>query len=210
MATVYLFTFPNKKYYVGFSKNHKARWRSHKSLALSGKKNRLYDAIRKYGFDNIKKEVIFESDDINLVLEKEFFFISEYNSIVNGYNMLPGGMCGPSLFGESNPSSRRKGRPKSEWLTPEQLKRNNDGLKEVMTGSRNHRARKIRLICPNGIEYQTNGNLQEFCKNHDITFNVVVRYLSLGLPTIPEPSQMSRAKNRKRRDNTTGWSVFYI
>ena len=59
---IYLFTFPNGKYYVGQTTvSFKVRLTKHKSAA----KNKLTEgcvklnaAINKYGWDNIKKEIL--------------------------------------------------------------------------------------------------------------------------------------------------------
>ena len=53
----------------------------------------LKNAIIKYGFDNFKFEVIYETHNINELNEKEIFYIKEYNSTDKniGYNIDLGG-----------------------------------------------------------------------------------------------------------------------
>lgn len=56
--------------YVGIAKDFEQRMFAHKSCAKTGKEQTLYKAIRKYGWDNIVKEVILVSDE-NYCLEIE-------------------------------------------------------------------------------------------------------------------------------------------
>jgi hypothetical protein len=64
---------------------------------------KFYNAIKKYGWDNFKWEVIYRSKDGDHCLNvMEEYFISEYDSMKNGLNTTPGGNRGPILFGESN------------------------------------------------------------------------------------------------------------
>lgn len=87
----------NNKKYVGQTKNMKNRKILHKSKI--GKTNLpLYNAMKKYGWRNFDFQIIYNSDDINDILEKETFFIKKYNTLhPNGYNMTIGGEgCCPS------------------------------------------------------------------------------------------------------------------
>lgn len=87
---VYLLTFPNGKKYCGYSSNIKRRWRS----KYEYKNQRLvYNAINKYGWENIKKEILFKYDNAKEALEKEKEYIEENNLLDYnfGYNLVPGG-----------------------------------------------------------------------------------------------------------------------
>lgn len=58
--------------YVGIAKDFKQRMFAHKSCAKTGKEQSLYKAIRKYGWDNLIKEIIvISNDDYCLELEKK-------------------------------------------------------------------------------------------------------------------------------------------
>ncbi len=89
---VYVHKFPNGKNYVGLTKQDvEARW-GHKGWGY--KKQPIYKAIEKYGWDNIQHIVLkngltFEEAQ-NLEKEK----IIEFDSINNGYNVSPGGGLG--------------------------------------------------------------------------------------------------------------------
>lgn len=49
--------------YVGIAKNFKQRMSAHKSCAKTGQKQILYQAIRKYGWNNIVKEIVLIADE---------------------------------------------------------------------------------------------------------------------------------------------------
>jgi group I intron endonuclease len=81
----------NGKNYIGFDSNWPQRQKDHlhKYKTINTK---FYCAIRKYGWENFEWEVIYQSKDGNyclVVMEK--YFINEYNSLSEGYNMTIGG-----------------------------------------------------------------------------------------------------------------------
>lgn len=58
--------------YVGIAMNFEQRMFAHKSCAKTGKEQTLYKAIRKYGWDNLVKEIILIStEDYCLEIEKK-------------------------------------------------------------------------------------------------------------------------------------------
>ena len=58
--------------YVGIAMNFEQRMSAHKSCAKTGKEQTLYKAIRKYGWDNLVKEIILICDeDYCLEIEKK-------------------------------------------------------------------------------------------------------------------------------------------
>lgn len=68
------------------------RFKSHLNLAKRGAKRALYAAIRKYGIQNFTFEILYQSKDrSHTLIEMEPHFISEYDSMRNGYNMNLGG-----------------------------------------------------------------------------------------------------------------------
>lgn len=89
--TVYLHTFPNGKYYVGITcQDLNRRWRDGKGYEGQP----VYDAILKYGWSNIKHEVLFTGLSKADAEQKEIELIKQYNSLShdNGYNIETGGM----------------------------------------------------------------------------------------------------------------------
>ena len=84
-----------KKCYIGETKksNPELRWNEHiKSINKNKGCPALKDAIKKYGLNRFKFEVIIICfDEDRYKYEKEY--IKKYNSqIPNGYNILPGGI----------------------------------------------------------------------------------------------------------------------
>ena len=89
--SVYLHTFPNGKRYVGVTRqNPLNRWNNG-----YGYRNQklIFRAILKYGWDNIKHEVLFSNLSKKEAEEKEIELIALYKSDnpQYGYNILRGG-----------------------------------------------------------------------------------------------------------------------
>jgi len=104
----------NKKFYIGKSKNVEKRWKQH--LSLVGKKRHpLYDAIKSYGVENFKLDIIDCNEEI-MIDELEKKWILETNAIKLGYNMTDGGTGGDTFSNK-----------------PEKLKKNTrDKLRQIM------------------------------------------------------------------------------
>lgn len=93
--TVYKHTFPNGKMYIGItSTKPDYRWNGGKGY----KRQAVYNAIRKYGWDNIGHEILFENLTELEAKEKEKDLIKVYqtNKKEFGYNLTEGGdgTCG--------------------------------------------------------------------------------------------------------------------
>lgn len=84
---IYLFEFPNGKFYVGRTDDYEGRLATHKYQSTKKKRHQLYWAIRKYGWDNIKKSIIDKSTSLEELIALEYANIVKYNSIRNGYNL---------------------------------------------------------------------------------------------------------------------------
>ena len=108
---IYRYESPSGKSYIGQTNNELKRKRQHKQAAYN-KRNKSYNckfyiAIRKYGFDSFKYEILYTTfcatseELINILNEKEIYYIGLYDSYRNGYNMTIGGN---QLRGELHPS----------------------------------------------------------------------------------------------------------
>jgi len=87
MGTVYIFTFPNGKKYVGQTVDAKMRYACHKS---KNPRMLVSSAIRKYGWDNIRKSEMPCPEEHLDQMEQEW--IRELDCISpNGYNLETGG-----------------------------------------------------------------------------------------------------------------------
>lgn len=93
MFSVYKIKFKSsKKVYIGYtSKSIAERLSNHIKNALNGYDVKLSRAIRKYGIDTIQIEKIYETYDKKDATNKERYFIEQYDSYRNGYNMTIGG-----------------------------------------------------------------------------------------------------------------------
>lgn len=94
--TVYVHT--NRKTgesYVGTTCDVKRRWRVN-GLEYSYTKNvsKMWLALQKYGWDSFDHVILVEGLTKPEANEREKFFIAEYDSIRNGYNVSPGGIGG--------------------------------------------------------------------------------------------------------------------
>ena len=91
--SVYKLTFPNNKVYIGMtSREPKKRW----NYGFGYKKNKnMFSDILKYGWKNIKKEIIEEYESKEVAYQKEIDLIKEYQSINDkyGYNKSTGGIA---------------------------------------------------------------------------------------------------------------------
>ena len=142
-TTIYLVT--NKisgTQYVGFtSKPLSERIKTHKSRMNCGVKNKLYESIKSYGWDNFNWNVIYQSWDADHCLNiMEPYFIEQYNTLKNGYNMTKGG---EGTLGYWNEETKKIQSDfiKNTW-TPERKIKNGILAKEKMTGvpkTKNHK-----------------------------------------------------------------------
>ena len=81
------------KQYVGKTSNINTRLKEHIRNALKHSHNNhhLYNAIKKYGSNNFITKSIYSSKDNEHILNLEKYFIREYDTYQNGYNMTYGG-----------------------------------------------------------------------------------------------------------------------
>ncbi len=179
----------NNKIYIGQTINFKKRLNEHKRNSLN-KKSRSYNsyfcrALRKYGWDNFKWEIIYPNIPINQLHNMEKFTIGNYNSY-NGHN-YNSTIGGEGIFGyKHNEETIEKlkinaagkgnpmyGRHHSKYSTNLMSKLKKNKLltfqhKNRMSLSRighEYNAKLWKVIDPNGgIEIVK--NLSKYCRNH--------------------------------------------
>lgn len=174
---LYVAVFPNNKIYVGITVDIRDRKTTHKSKAKTGWDGYLYNAIRKYGFENIIWNVADGYSDWKklCVLEKEEIARYKSNDRNFGYNISDGGdgtvgikhteewkkMMSERMSGENSPSWGRR-------LTDEQKKH----LSEINTGEKHPRFGRIptekqKIALANGfIKYCEENGHPWAGKNH--------------------------------------------
>lgn len=90
--TVYMHRFPNGKVYIGITcQRPEARWRN--GEGYNGQV--VYNAIQKYGWDNVEHIILFSGFSKEDAEEKEIELIATFrsNEKRNGYNVDNGGSC---------------------------------------------------------------------------------------------------------------------
>lgn len=80
----------NNKRYIGQTIKPEQRKKAHLFNARRGVETKFYNAIRKYGIESFYYEILEETDQL-LLNEREIYWIKEYDSFKNGYNMNLGG-----------------------------------------------------------------------------------------------------------------------
>ena len=104
----------NNKCNIGQTTNIYKRFINYKCLNCK-RQPKLYNALKKYGWDNFNKEIIAEATTKCQLDELEIYYIKFYDSINNGYNCSPGGSFGKhSLESKAKMSLAHKGKHLSE------------------------------------------------------------------------------------------------
>lgn len=91
---IYLVTnLINDKKYVGqtYTLFESRKRRHYKNAFVYNQPFTFYNALRKYGKENFKWEIIEKDIEISLLDEREIYWIKFYDSHTNGYNMTDGG-----------------------------------------------------------------------------------------------------------------------
>ena len=84
----------NDKSYIGQTvKSLEYQMSLHRNSMVTGQTQPLYVAMRELGWDNFHIELIQEAKSLEELDELEVYYIQEYNSIENGYNVQHGGKC---------------------------------------------------------------------------------------------------------------------
>ena len=146
--TVYRLTSPSGKIYIGItSRSVKQRWNNGRGYTRC---RAMYKAIKKYGWENIKKEILLENTTESEAksLEKLLIKLHRSNERGYGYNLTEGGDgtvgCYPSEETRRKMSESRKGKKfpnRQRFYSNEERKR----LSERLKGTKNPRAKKV--IC---------------------------------------------------------------
>ena len=94
-SNIYVITnIINKKQYVGQTICPKKRWKEHKyeGTHYNYENIYLYNAMKKYGINNFIFKIIESNIDLNIIDEREKFWIKKLNTFrPNGYNLTLGG-----------------------------------------------------------------------------------------------------------------------
>ena len=87
---IYMHTSPSGKSYIGLTKNYNNRCLAHQNP--NSKCVLFSKAIRKYGWDNFKHQILLDTLSFDEALNEEKRLIIEYSTLnPNGYNLTNGG-----------------------------------------------------------------------------------------------------------------------
>lgn len=184
----------NNKFYIGFDSN----WPNRKKHHLKSNKKYLFcNAIKKYGKDNFIWEPIYQSKNAEHTLKiMEPYFIKEYNSYENGYNMTLGGegtfgykptketlekirkaQLGKKKHNDEykiNMSKLHKGKIVSEETKHKlSISGKKSGIKHSMPGKNNPSSKKYIFINPDGKIFTVFGEFDKFCKENRLSKNTM-------------------------------------
>ena len=163
---VYEHLFPNGKRYIGItSKNPKDRWENGNGYH---QKNQpvMYNAIRKYGWENIKHNILFDNLTEEEAKEKERELIQEYNTFIYaensmGYNMTLGG---EGTLGHKATDKTR------------------EAIRNRLLGKKGKECCNSRAVLCDGIEYES---LNQFCEIMKLNRGKVTEWIN-GHDTMPK------------------------
>lgn len=154
---IYKLISPSGKCYIGQTVNLKRRLSDYKNFHHCEKQKKLFNAIRKYGFENFQWEIIeFINIESKQELQKklnelEISYIKLFNSIDNGYNICKGG--DQYKLGVKT-SEETKQKQRDSWTTEKRKK-----LSDKNKGKRSGNALNVKPV----LQYDIHGNfLKEF------------------------------------------------
>lgn len=154
---IYKATLPNNKSYIGCTTLKLSdRIKGHKSNAKNTSTNMLFHkAIRKYGFNSVKWEVLFETNDAKILYKKEQEFIQTFNSLTpNGYNLTLGG---EGWVGNKNSLGQKR--------TQTQL--------EKMRKAQQARVSPIVLIDTEKKQHKVFNSINELCRETNLPYQQI-------------------------------------
>lgn len=135
MYKVYMHTFPNGKRYIGITMQElKARFDNGNGY----KNNPMKRAIKKYGWDNIKHELLLDDLTKEQAEQKEIELIAFYNStnIKYGYNLSKGGKSSNGCKHSEETKQKMSSWHKGKVLSKETKERIGIGHRKDLTGKR--------------------------------------------------------------------------
>lgn len=107
-----MLTAPNGRSYIGVSVDPKRRWSTHKTAASNGSHLAIHRAIRKYGADNFKHQIVFEARGKNsqaICFRAEKTLVKFHETLhPTGYNLLEGGNTASGYSLETSKRHREK------------------------------------------------------------------------------------------------------
>jgi group I intron endonuclease len=157
---VYKHTSPSGKVYIGITCETTAqRWKRGKGY----RSNQVFwKAIQKYGWDNIKHEILYSGLTSEEASQKEIELIAKYKSNVKGYgyNVASGGgvNCGFTINDSVRQKISEANKGKNNGMYGKRFKHTEEALKKIKahsqsrdyTSGNNPKAKKVYQFSPDG------------------------------------------------------------
>lgn len=219
----------NHKSYIGITvRDPVSRWWEHCNSAKLGSDYFIHQAIRKYGEFNFEFQVIAQTKTVEHLKELEVLLIEQhetYMSTQKGYNKTRGGDgatfirktsgivigsgertglidCDDPRWETGEIIHFRKGVP---W-PDESRKRASEYWKGKRKGVNNGNAKNFKLISPEGVVYDINGNCRSYVEDLGLKYSALYDYIDKGKP-VPPPSVYHTKNVSTERLATVGWSL---
>jgi group I intron endonuclease len=143
----------NNKCYIGITAGKlKYRKRAHEKMTNHSNR-KFHNALKKYGFDNFDWIVLEHCNSYSELEDMEKYYIKEYDSMNNGYNLTSGG----EIMKEYSDESKKKMREiRLEWHT-----KNKNGFK-----GRSHTDEGKKLISESAIGRPSPNKNKSLSKTH--------------------------------------------
>lgn len=215
MGIIYMLTFPSKKSYIGqtvTSLNERFYAHVKASKENKGGCHGVNHALRKYGADSVKKEILLEINN-EMLDHYEVLFIEQYRTLVpNGYNIREGGSSyGGTNHGRKTLSEIHKEKYKHDEQMRERIKANghktkkNQSLPDYMTEERDYK--KDKLIGYRVYRHPMCRRSKKFCSSKvslEENYKQALEYLNY-LNSLTEPIEYVEAPviGRKREGDAS-------
>lgn len=175
---VYKHTSPNGKVYIGITcRNVNERWGANGNGYK--KNNHFYNAIKKYGWNNIKHEILYDGLSKAEACNKEIELISMYNSTDenHGYNNSTGGESGASgrkvseetrnIISEKLTGIKRtKEQRENNSISHIGIKHSKEQIEKIKDGNTGKHKGKLNGMCKAVEQYNLNG---DYIRTYDYT-----------------------------------------
>lgn len=171
----------NGKRYIGQSRQGLARRKGEHiyRFNLGERDHKLYQAMREYGIQNFKFEVLCHCPKPEDLDEMEVHFMALFDTVDNGYNMTWRGETSDET--KAKLSAKFKGR-KAPWAEGGRIteaRRRNGTLygTSMPKGAKSKLAVSYLVRCPDGSEIKVRG-LRQFCRDRSLSHNLMFAVLA--------------------------------
>lgn len=145
----------NDKVYVGRTiRSIEQRYKEHLQSLENGDTRHLYSAMRKYGANNFKIELIEECSTLDDMIEKEAYYCELLEAYTKGYNMTTAGETNPMECEKARASHKRK------MQSAEVRSKISETMKRIRANSPKtisiHKGKIGKSISPEELDYYIN------------------------------------------------------